>query len=56
MKKNLIILVMIIICITMKLEAQLSPHDAVEAIGRGINRGNTLDPPGGEGTWNNPPA
>ena len=56
MKKNLIILIMIMICITINLEAQLSPHDAVEAMGRGINMGNTLDPPGGEDTWNNPPA
>lgn len=56
MKKNLMISIMIIICITISLEAQLSPQDAVNAMGRGINMGNTLDPPGGEGTWNNPPA
>jgi aryl-phospho-beta-D-glucosidase BglC (GH1 family) len=40
---------------SVSLNAQLSPQDAVNAMGRGINMGNTL-PPNGEGTWNNPPA
>jgi aryl-phospho-beta-D-glucosidase BglC (GH1 family) len=35
-------------------QAQLSPQDAVKAIGRAVNMGNTLDPPNGETTWNNP--
>ncbi len=56
MKKSLMILIMMVICITISLEAQWSSHDAVDAMGRGINMGNTLDPPGGEDTWNNPPA
>jgi len=53
---SIIISIMMVICVTISLGAQLSPHDAVNAMGRGINMGNTLDPPGGEGTWNNPPA
>ena len=56
MRKSLIISAIILICITINLRAQLSAHDAVNAMARGINLGNTLDPPGGEGTWNNPPA
>jgi len=56
MKKSLIISIMMVVCVTISLGGQLSPHDAVNAMGRGINMGNTLDPPGGEGTWNNPPA
>ena len=35
--------------------AQLTPAEAVAAMGRGINMGNTLEPPR-EGAWNNPPA
>jgi len=31
-------------------------NDAIKALGRGINMGNTLEPPDGEGTWGNPPA
>jgi len=55
MKKSLIISIIMVICITISSKAQLSPHDAVEAMGRGINMGNTLDPPD-EGVWNNPLA
>jgi hypothetical protein len=33
--------------------AQLSPQDAIKSMGRGINMGNTLDPPN-EGDWGNP--
>jgi aryl-phospho-beta-D-glucosidase BglC (GH1 family) len=36
--------------------AQLTPQDAIKEIRRGINIGNTLDPPDGEGTWNNGPV
>lgn len=35
--------------------SQLSPEDAVAQMGRGINLGNTLEPPT-EGAWNNGPA
>ncbi|MEZ4696709.1 MAG: cellulase family glycosylhydrolase [Rhodothermales bacterium] len=35
--------------------AQLTPQQAVAAMGRGINLGNTLEPPT-EGAWNNGPA
>ncbi len=35
--------------------AQLSPQEAIEGMGRGINLGNTLEPPT-EGAWNNGPA
>ncbi|MEM6783319.1 MAG: cellulase family glycosylhydrolase [Bacteroidota bacterium] len=36
-------------------QAQLNPEDAIAALGRGINLGNTLEPPR-EGAWNNGPA
>lgn len=35
--------------------AQLTPQEAIEQMGRGINIGNTLEPPD-EGGWNNPPV
>jgi len=34
--------------------AQLTPQQAIKMMVRGINMGNTLDPPDGEGTWGNP--
>jgi endoglucanase len=37
------------------LNAQLTPEEAVAQMQRGINMGNTLEPPL-EGGWNNPPA
>ena len=37
------------------LTAQLTPEQAIAAMGRGINLGNTLEPPQ-EGGWNNGPA
>lgn len=37
------------------LSAQLTPFEALEGMGRGINLGNTLEPPL-EGGWNNGPA
>ena len=40
-------------CITISLRAQLSPNDAIKAMGRGINMGNTLEAPT-EGAWGNP--
>ncbi len=33
---------------------QLTPQKAIKNMGRGVNMGNTLDPPLGEGTWGNP--
>ncbi len=36
-------------------QAQLTPHQAVALMQKGINLGNTLEPPL-EGGWNNPPA
>ncbi|MEN8227104.1 MAG: cellulase family glycosylhydrolase [Bacteroidota bacterium] len=35
--------------------AQITPHEAVAQMKRGINMGNTLEPPYEDG-WNNPPA
>ena len=37
------------------LSAQLTPQQAIAEMGRGINLGNTLEPPT-EGAWNNGPA
>jgi len=54
MKNILAISLLFQICITVGVKAQLSSHDAVKAMGRGINMGNTLEPPNGEGTWGNP--
>jgi len=34
--------------------AQISAFDATKAMGRGVNMGNTFDPPDGEGAWGNP--
>ncbi len=56
MRKSLIVSTMALICITINLVAQLFPHEAVNAMAEGINMGNTLDLPGGEGSWNNPSA
>ena len=40
---------------TMRLIAQITPHEAIPQMQKGINLGNTLEPPL-EGGWNNPPA
>jgi hypothetical protein len=40
---------------TAALSAQLTPFEALEGMGRGINLGNTLEPPQ-ESAWNNGPA
>ncbi|GAB5518200.1 MAG: hypothetical protein RhofKO_04510 [Rhodothermales bacterium] len=37
------------------IHAQLTPQQAIQEMGRGINLGNTLEPPR-EGAWNNGPA
>ncbi|MFT6855500.1 MAG: aryl-phospho-beta-D-glucosidase BglC (GH1 family) [Cyclobacteriaceae bacterium] len=41
--------------ITSNIQAQLKPDDAIKGMTRGINLGNTLEPPL-EGEWNNGPA
>ncbi|MEL6649489.1 MAG: cellulase family glycosylhydrolase [Bacteroidota bacterium] len=48
-------LLLLFICASLGLAAQLSPQIAVAEMGRGINLGNTLEPPL-EGAWNNGPA
>ncbi len=45
----------VLLLLTSFLSAQLSPQTAIAAMGRGINLGNTLEPPL-EGAWNNGPA
>jgi len=45
----------ILVFFSSALFAQLTPEEAVELMGRGINLGNTLEPPL-EGGWNNGPA
>lgn len=44
-----------LILFSLSLHAQLTPHEANAAMGRGINLGNTLEPPT-EGGWNNGPV
>ena len=53
MKKISTITILTLFCITISLRAQLSPNDAIKAMGRGINMGNTLESPT-EGAWGNP--
>ena len=52
MKKIFTITLLMLICILLSAHAQLSPRDAIKAMGRGINMGNTLEPPH-EGDWGN---
>ena len=47
--------ILLLFCATVSVKAQLSPADAIKAMARGINMGNTLEPPG-EGQWGNPPV
>ena len=53
--KNIIlaITVLILVCITNKTNAQLSPHNAAKTMIRGINIGNSFDAPT-ETAWGNP--
>ncbi|MEN8228492.1 MAG: cellulase family glycosylhydrolase [Bacteroidota bacterium] len=53
MKKILFLLASLFL--TGTLTAQITPHEAVAQMKRGINMGNTLEPPYEDG-WNNPPA
>ena len=52
MKKNLMSTLVALFCIAMHVQAQLSPQNAIKAMARGINMGNTLEPPN-EGDWGN---
>lgn len=45
----------LVLFVAASLSAQLSPFEALDGMGRGINLGNTLEPPQ-EGAWNNGPA
>jgi len=45
----------LLVCCATTAAAQLTPAEAVAAMGRGINLGNTLEPPR-ESAWNNGPA
>jgi hypothetical protein len=57
MKKNLLFTtIFLMVFLSVNLRAQLTPQDAILSMGRGINMGNTLEPPNGEGTWGNPAA
>jgi aryl-phospho-beta-D-glucosidase BglC (GH1 family) len=51
--KTIVMTALMLVCITMNMNAQLSPRDAAKAMGRGINMGNTLESPY-EGSWGNP--
>lgn len=54
MKKISTLLVMLVFGVNcLVLKAQLTPWEAIEQMGRGINLGNTLEPET-EGGWNNP--
>jgi hypothetical protein len=55
MRKRAIITWTIAICVATTLFAQLAPQEAVNQMVKGINMGNTLEPPD-EGGWNNGPA
>ncbi|MEN0007049.1 MAG: glycoside hydrolase family 5 protein, partial [Bacteroidota bacterium] len=55
MKKLPLLFIPIFLLFTQLLLAQLTPQQAIEEMGRGINLGNTLEPPS-EGAWNNGPA
>lgn len=54
MRMKLLITMLMLFYISIDVTAQLTPQDAIKAMARGINMGNTLEPPGGEGTWGNP--
>jgi len=50
-----ILLPVFIICLCGSLSAQITPRQSADLMKKGINLGNTLEPPH-EGGWNNPPA
>lgn len=52
MKSKITLLIaLILIAIFPEINAQMTPTQAVKAMGRGINLGNTLDAPESEGSW-----
>jgi len=51
---KIIYLVGVLICITVTVQAQLTPQDAITKIKRGINIGNSLDANPTETSWGNP--
>lgn len=55
MKKSHLFFLFLFVLLTTSLFAQLTPEVAVAEMGRGINLGNTLEPPT-ESAWNNGPA
>ncbi len=55
MKSFYFFFILILAFFTNPLSAQLTPEEAIAGMGRGINLGNTLEPPT-EGSWNNGPA
>jgi len=55
MKKSTFSIILVFTFVITSLTAQLTPEEAVLGMGRGINLGNTLEPPT-ESAWNNGPA
>ncbi len=55
MKRIYNLLSILFLSLTVLLNAQITPAEAVARMGRGTNLGNTLEPPT-EGGWNNPAA
>ncbi len=55
MKHSSLFFTLLLFCLSTPLLAQLTPQEAILGMGRGINLGNTLEPPF-EGSWNNGPA
>ncbi len=55
MNKSYINFTLLFSLLCLSLSAQLNPQQAIAEMGRGINLGNTLEPPR-EGEWNNGPA
>ena len=47
--------IVLFLLVVVSLNAQITPAEAIAGMGRGINLGNTLEPPY-EGDWNNGPA
>lgn len=58
MIKRFVLMVLVLVCVSFADDSEKGPlraEDAVRRMGRGINLGNTLEPPL-EGGWNNPAA
>ncbi len=55
MKNSYLFLMLFLLFIVQPIFGQLTPEQAIVEMGRGINLGNTLEPPF-EGSWNNGPA